>query len=228
MASFKKIELIIIFFVNLALLSALKFIIDIDIRNFSFDYTLASSITIRNYLILLICIGQLILILSLTKLKFVRNISNYQVRKEFYALGPILLHTQHHPACTCYQDHEFSIGNQRICSGCYGSSLGILIGIMVLFSTYFITLPFEIYFFTGVLLIQLGLLKVLFKSYIRFILNSFFPLGVNLLLSGCFTIAFGIIYALLFIPFLLIEFLLRLSTPNFDTKFEICPDGLIH
>lgn len=226
MLNIKKVAVPLLFTLNLLVLLFLKVLSSIDLSTFPIDYNLASSNSLKNYLLFIIIMGQIFLITQLTKIKFIRNLSDYKIEKEFYGLGPFLIHTQHHPSCSCYENHELLIHNQRICSGCYGSSLGILLGIIGILTFSIIKLPFDVYFYSGVLFIQLALLKSLFKSYVRFFLNVFFPLGVNLILFSALT--FGIVYVLLFIPFLLIEFLIRLTMPSFDIKTESCPDGLVH
>ena len=214
MAIFQKITLLTLFFINLILLLGLKSLVSLNLSTYSLNFSLASSELVKNYVILLICVGELFLVLRLTKVRLFRNYENYQVPINYFILGPFLLHTQHHPACSCYKNHEITFNGHRICSGCYGSSIGILIGISILISTYFVYFPFDFYFYIGISFIQLALLKSIFRSYTRFILNMLFPLGINILLAGSFLLHFGIIYALLFIPILLIEFVLRLFTPN--------------
>jgi hypothetical protein len=228
MLNFKKIAFILIFFINFIVLLSLRVVFSINIHSFPFNYELASNPTLKVILLLLVTIGELFLVILLTKLKISRNLSNYQINEKYYAFGPLLIHSQHHPNCSCYSKHELTFQNHNFCSGCYGSSLGILIGIFFLISTQLIQLPFEVYFYTGILFIQLALVKIIFSSYIRLLLNVFFPLGVNLILSSCFVNEDAIIYALLFIPFLLVEFLVRLLLPNFETIPETCPDGIHH
>ena len=213
---------------NLLLLFSLKAVVSIDINSFAFDYQLASSSKLKLFLIILIITGQILLILRLTKIKISKNLSNYNIPKQFISYGIFLLHTQHHPDCSCYSDHEITVKNHKICSGCYGSSLGILFGILVLCSSFFIILPFDIYFYAGIILIQFALLKFMFSSIFRFLLNSFFPLGVNLLLISSLIIENTVIYALFFIPILLLELVLRLVIANFDNRVKECPQGLSH
>ena len=228
MLNIKKLSFFSIFFGNLLILGLLGFITSIDITNYSFDKTIASSLSIKNYIVFLIVLGQILLIIKLTKLKFVRNIASYKVSKGYFAIGPFLMHFQHHPACSCYKSHELTLRNQQICSGCYGSSLGIIFGVLILLSSSFLSLPFDVYFYIAVIFIQSALLKTWFNQYPRFILNGFFPLGINLLLAGSFSVQYGLIISLLFVPFLLLEFVLRLFIPSLDQIPQACPEGLVH
>ena len=135
-----KLVFTILFFINLILLLSLQLVFSIDIESLPIDHTLATSLRMKIFLVLMIIIGQFLLVLRLTKFKIFKNLSNYTLPKQYIGYGIFLLHTQHHPDCSCYKDHEIMIKNHKICSGCYGSSLGMLLGIMVLIGSYIIIL----------------------------------------------------------------------------------------
>ena len=223
-----KLVFSVIFVLNFCFLMSLKLIFSINIDVFPYDRRLATSPQMKVFLILMILTGQFIIVLRLIKLKISRNLANYSFPPQYVRLGMILLHTQHHPNCSCYSDHEIILNNHKICSGCYGSSFGMVLGIIALVSVFVIKLPFEFYFYSGILLIQLALVKFLFASYTRFFLNAFFPLGVNLLLVSSFIKSNILIYALIFIPLLFLELGLRLFIADIDNTVEVCPEGLRH
>ena len=164
----------IVFFLNFCFLLSFQLIFAININSINYDHQLATSHQMKVFLILMIIAGQFVIALRLIKLKISRNLDHYNIPTQYVRLGMILLHTQHHPNCSCYSDHEIILNNHKICSGCYGSSFGMVLGIIALVSIFIIKLPFEFYFYTGILLIQLALIKFLFASYTRFLLNAFF------------------------------------------------------
>ncbi len=218
----------VLFLVNFLILLSLQLVFSVNANSLPIDHTLASSNQMKIFLVLIIIIGELLLVARLTKLKIIKKLKNYSISKQYFGVSVFLLHTQHHPDCSCYKDHEIVLGNHKICSGCYGSSTGILIGILVLLSSFIIQLPYLVYFYIGLLLIQVALVKFLFASYTRFILNAFFPLGINFLLASSLMNENAVFYALLFIPVLLFELLFRLFIANIDNKVEVCPEGLRH
>lgn len=223
-----KLVFSIVFLSNFCFLMSLQLIFSITSYSIPYDHQLATSFQLKVFLILMIVAGQLVLVLRLTKFKLSRNLDHYSIPPQYVRFGMILLHTQHHPDCSCYKAHELTIRNHKICSGCYGSSVGIVLGILALMSIFFIQLPFELYFYGGILLIQVSLVKFLFASYMRFLLNAFFPLGVNLILISSFIMEAAIIYALIFIPLLFLELALRLFIAEADNKVGVCPEGLRH
>ena len=204
MVNIKKLGIIFVFLLNFLIFICLNYISELSFTFYSINFELASSYSLKTFIIALITFGEFFLIRRLTKLKLIRNLKNYKVNSEYFSIGPILLHLSHHPSCSCYSDHEIVINNHRLCSGCYGSSIGIFLGLLALITTFFYILPFYFYFYGGVLLIQLGFLKSFFKRFQRLILNAFFPLGVNLLLISALTLQYGVVYAIIFIPFLLL------------------------
>ena len=179
-------------------------------------------------MVLVIIVGQVIIVLNLTKLKIVKNLKNYSIAKQYFGFSIFLFHTQHHPDCSCYKNHEIVIKNHKICSGCYGSSVGMLLGIVVLITSFIQQVPFSYYYYIGIILIQVALLKFMFTSFTRFILNAFFPLGVNFLLTSSLLNENAVVFALIFIPILLLELLFRLFIADIDNKIEVCPEGLRH
>lgn len=228
MVNIKKLGIILVFLLNIIIFFCLKYITELNLTNYSINFDLASSYSLKTFLIVLITLGEFFLISRLTKMKYIGNLKKYQIKKEYISIGPFLLQLSHHPSCSCYSDHELVINNHRLCSGCYGSSIGIFLGFVILSTTYIYIFPFDFYFYSGFFLIQLGLLKSFFKRYQRLILNAFFPLGVNLLLISTLTLQYGVVYAIIFIPFLLLEFALRLFTPSLDVLPKICPEGIAH
>ena len=223
-----KLLFLVLFFVNFLLLLSLQLVFSINIDSLPIDHKLANSNQMKIFLILLIIIGQLMLIVRLTKLKISTNLQYYSLPKQYIGYSIFLLRTQHHPDCSCFKDHEISIKNHKICSGCYGSSLGMLLGIIVLISSFIIKMPFFFYYYFGIILIQIALIKFMFASYTRLILNAFFPLGINFLLASSLVNDNAVVYLLLFIPVLLLELAFRLFIADVDNKVDVCPEGLSH
>ncbi|MFX1252540.1 MAG: hypothetical protein ACFFCZ_13120 [Promethearchaeota archaeon] len=107
-------------------------------------------------------------------------------------LGNILVicHSHHHSSPNLLQ-HELQIGSKFFCTGCYGTTTGLVCGLIVMF-IYFLqlsqtnTLPIPmIWFFVSIIGIFLGLVKYLFPfttPRTRIITNFVFGLGFPIFL----------------------------------------------
>jgi hypothetical protein len=66
--------------------------------------------------------------------------------------GPIL--TAHHPFCSQYEGHTFTLGNRRWCIGCFFNSLSFFTAIAVLFIAFTLSVPFldrDVLFYGGII-----------------------------------------------------------------------------
>ena len=59
----------------------------------------------------------------------------------------------HHPNCSCYKNHVFSINKLRICAGCLFAGIGIIASILLFAPIYFAFNPLSLVLFSGILML---------------------------------------------------------------------------
>lgn len=137
-----------------------------------------------------------------------------------------------HHASDLIED-EIKIGKRHVCSGCYGTALGFIMGEITcllyflvynlkMFFNLQIELPGLILFLSGMGLISLTFIKFMkpVNGITRLIFNAGVPLGTWFILVGVdsvFKNGFVLIYFLIFIPFLFYQ-RLRLSESDHQTR----------
>lgn len=207
-----------------------------------FDYSNFNSLDKSKYLIqlliIVIIITQIITIDRLSNIKFIGNkiyegITYYKI---FYYF---LIKTQHHPNCECYKAHEFNFKGKRVCSGCYGTILGILIGILLISD--FLIFNFlhsyisnwVVYFVLGSFLIQITFIKYIFEvnlfnnSFFRMILNISFPIGLNLIILSSLVSNTYVLKLITILMLILPILITRLLFTKLDhSENDNCPQNL--
>ena len=230
--------LTILWMSNLVLLIFSARIFLVEFNKYSIDVELGYSKFLAITMFLLIGAGQLALIRMLSH----SSISKQKLKlpKEYTQIGWLVLKTQHHPNCGCFENHEVFFQNKLfICGGCFGTIIGLLISILLLIIVNIVPelmKPlWEVLFYLGICLIQLSLMKFLFftkkliKSKMRFFLNILLPIGINLILIGSYLYDLNVLHLLILILISVFETILRLIFTKLDHETTInCPKGLIH
>ncbi len=98
----------------------------------------------------------------------------------------------HHPNCGNFGAHVFRIHNRAFCAGCTGLVLGAVLSLFGALLYFFVNTPFMLdgvlVFWIGFVGVSCGLLQYhlfnLGRSSIHLLVNTFFVLGVFLLLVG--------------------------------------------
>lgn len=137
-----------------------------------------------------------------------------------------------HHASDLIED-EIKIGKRNVCSGCYGTALGFILGEISCLQ-YFLVYNLQMFFNLQIELLGLilflsgmGLVSLTFIKFIkpingitRLIFNAGIPLGTWFILVGVDSIfknGFVLLYFLIFIPFLFYQ-RLRLSESDHQTR----------
>jgi hypothetical protein len=98
----------------------------------------------------------------------------------------------HHPDCGNFGAHVFRVGIKFFCAGCVGLIIGAVVSLLGAAMYFFLQLSFELdylpFFWVGFIGVSCGLLQYhllnLGKNLVHLAVNTFFVLGVFLLLAG--------------------------------------------
>lgn len=189
----------------------------------TWDQTLDQSPFLTLLLFLIIVSGQLLIVKRLAHARRVSLFPFWIQSTRHLKIGPVVILTNHHPAEQYLDAHEIEIRSSRICSGCYGTIIGIIIGLALVIIFGIVAFPvigdsFGIMYGIGIVLVQLSFGKyifpVLFKleptGKFRLALNASLPVGINLLLISMYLSQKSIILTFLMLFGLAIPLLFRL------------------
>lgn len=127
-------------------------------------------------------------------------------------------------------EDEVKIGKRYICSGCYGTAIGFIIGEITCliyflnFNIHFQILGIFLFCF-GMVMISLTFIKFIkpVHGFLRLTFNSGVPLGTWLILLGIdliFKNGFVLLYFLMFIPFLFFQ-RMRISRQDHRARYSL-------
>ncbi len=168
------------------------------------------SLSIQRYIFLIFLIGISITITFFLIHIKIRNLAYDEVLSEqYFRKGRLIIKLSHHN--TKLLHHEIKIGKYYICTGCFGTAIGLLIGkILVIIYVFNFN---SVFHSIGIILIFSGLIvkgitylkyvKPIFSSN-RLFVNACFPIGIWLVIIGIdiyFRNIFAIFYCLIAIPY---------------------------
>ena len=191
------------------------------------------------FLILLVFLilvsGQLLIIKRLSHARRVSLFPFWIRSKKQLKIGPIVILTQHHPPEQYLDAHELNIFGNQVCSGCYGTILGIIIGLILLSILGLFppapasgNLPLMLYA-SGVIFVQLSFSKYLLPLMLnkeptgafRLLLNASLPIGINLMLVSIYVSQQSVVLTLLTLFGLAVPLAFRLLFAQVDhTQLE--------
>ena len=184
----------------------------------------------RYWIISSFLIGSIALIIILSHVRLKNPKKSYDIGDEYIRKGWFVIKLSHHDKNRL--EHEIKIGGKFICSGCFGSAIGLILGgiIGIVYVTNF--------GFTskilGIVLIYLGFftVSISFSKYVapifgakRFLFNVFSTVGLWIIIVGS-DLYFGNLMSLIFyaivIPFLFYE---RIYLTHLDHKMHDMTNG---
>ena len=180
------------------------------------DRTLDQSPFLQALFFLLLIFGMLVIIKRLAHIRLVKLTPFLLSSSKEVKIGPLLLLTSHHPTHNDLESHELSIGNLRVCSGCYGSITGIFLGSFLIVVVFLVENlvdqnNFGIIYLLGIIFMQLALGKYIIAEtfrepagYFRFFLNASFPIGIIIIIISVYSAQESVLLALVTLLVLLI------------------------
>ena len=140
--------------------------------------------------IILCLLGAILLALRFTGIRFMNENTKEMPSWMVTRFGSFVIVHCHHNKDLCEKGKEFNFRGKYFCTGCYGLCLGtvISIGIIILYLLYRLNsvMIVPLICLIPFLLIPIILRYLIFihmKSSLRFLSNTFFPIGIVLLLS---------------------------------------------
>lgn len=214
---------VVIWFTSLGWLLVLFLLVSNTFLVLNLDQTLDQSPFLMLLVFLILVSGQLLIIKRLAHARRVSLFPFWIHSKKQLKIGPIVILTQHHPPEQYLDAHEIDIFGSQICSGCYGTILGIILGLSLLTILSAFPIPgngnlFLILYLSGVLFVQLSFSKYLLPFILnkeptgifRLLLNAALPIGINLLLVSIYESQQSVVLTLLTLFGLTIPLLFRL------------------
>ena len=194
-----------------------------------FNPLINDSFINRLYFYEFLLIISIFLIVSLSHISIKKPDDSENLSKEtsigYIRIGWLILKLSHHKKGV--KHHEIHLGNHKICAGCYGGALGLILGALLGFGYIFnfntgtlelgLTLSIFGFIFMGMAFIKYSLDVYGFK---RLIINAFLPFGLWMVMVGVdifFKNAQSIFYSLMIIIFLATE---RLLLAKLDHKWQ--------
>ncbi len=148
-------------------------------------------------------------------------------RRTSSVLGLRIEHS-HHPLCKNFSIHEFRVGKRTFCTGCMGTLLGALISLLgasLFFFGFEQSIQGELLVGLGMLGVTLGIIQIPFLNLhnrlLRFALNTYFILGMFLILLGVDAAVKSLAADLLSIALSLFWLYVRISLTRWDHS-RIC------
>lgn len=172
------------------------------------NQTLDQSPFLQTLFFILLMFGMLVIIKRLAHIRLVNLTPFWFSSSKEVKIGPLLLLTSHHPQLNGLESHELSIGNLRLCSGCYGSIAGLflsyfLIVVVILVENLVDQNNFGIIYLLSIIFIQLALGKYILAElyqepagYFRFALNASFPIGTIIIIISVYSAQESVLLAL--------------------------------
>ena len=168
---------------------------------------------------------SIFLIFPLSHIRIKKPDDSENLSREYIRIGWLIMKLSHHKKGV--RDHEIHLGNRKICAGCFGGVLGLIVGISLGFGyiSNFNTGPLELgltlsifgFIFIGMSFLKYSLHVYGFK---RLIINALLPFGLWMIILGSdifFKNAQSIFYSLMIIIFLATE---RLLLAKLDHKLQ--------